>query len=116
MWGGAGKIGDILFLPPDSNLSIGHMSVINQSIPVHVPAPIATTRRGRQRDAAGLRGVLKRAAYRAHDADGPVFEPLSHESFGRTGQPAMPHLGTLTDMRVSLVLSGWTCLSCLAEA
>ena len=48
--------------------------------------------------AASLRDNLKRAAYRAHDPDANDLVPLSHESFGWLGRPAMAHLSHLADI------------------
>ena len=82
-----------MFVPPDSNLCIGDVSVIN-------PCAGTYSRRAAREAgaAAGLRDDVKRAAYRAHDPDAYDFVPLSHETFGRLGRPAMAHLGALADI------------------
>lgn len=80
-------------MPPDSNLCIGDVSVIN---------PCASTYRWHSARevgwAARRRDGDKRTAYRAHDPDAYDFVPLSQESYGRLGRPAMEHLNMLADV------------------
>ena len=83
------KLGDIMFMPPGNALCIGDVSVVN---------PCADTYCGRAaredgpRGAAETRDVQKRNAYRLHDPDAYSFVPLSHETYGRLGQPAIDHM------------------------
>ena len=77
----------------DSNLCIGDVSVVNPSA--------ATYRREAARtagSAASVRDAKKWEAYRAYDPDAYDFVPLSHESYGRLGKPAMAHLNKLAEV------------------
>ena len=47
-----------------------------------------------------MRDADKRRLYRAHEPDAYDFVPLSHESFGRLGRPAMELLNKLADTAV----------------
>ena len=87
------KLGDIMFMPPGDPLCIGDVSVVN---------PCADTYCGRAAredgGAAETRDVQKRTAYRLYDPDAYSFVPLSHETHGRLGRPAMNHLNRLAEV------------------
>ena len=87
------KVGDILFVPPDANLCIGDVSVINPAADTYVVAAA----RGAGA-AAAVRDRQKRDAYRLHDPDAYDFVPLTHESYGRLGKPAMAHLNSIAEV------------------
>ena len=89
------KIGDILFIPPDSNLCIGDVSVINPSADSYRRQAARTVGA-----AAARRDRDKDRAYRRHDPDAYDFVPLSHESYGRMSPRAMEHLNHLADVAV----------------
>ena len=84
-----------MFIPPDSNLCIGDVSVINPAAGTYRDA--AARKAGA---AAEVRDRQKELAYRAHDPDAYDFVPLTHESFGRLGEPAMRYLNKLADIAV----------------
>jgi hypothetical protein len=86
---GMGARGDILYAL-DSALTVADVSV------VHPAAP--TYRQAASRDAgaaAAHRDRSKREQYERADPQGYAFIPLSVESYGRLGKPAMELLNTL---------------------
>ena len=80
--------GDILFMMP-SGLTVADVSVIHPASTTYVHA--AQTTGG----AATLRDAAKIAKYTSADPNGYAFIPLSTESYGRLGKPAMGLLNTL---------------------
>jgi hypothetical protein len=87
------KIGDILFVPPDRNLCIGDVSVVNPAGDTCCHAAARTVGA-----AAAKRDGQKRRAYRRFDPDAYDFVPLSQESYGRLGKPAMALLHQLAEV------------------
>ena len=87
------KLGDIMFMPPGDALCIGDVSVVSPC------AGTYCSRAARENGSAAVhhvvRDVRKRNDYRAYDPDAYSFVPLSHETHGRLGQPAMGHLNRL---------------------
>ena len=77
-----GKVGDIMFVPRDSNLCIalGDVLVVNPSSGTYCSA--AAREDG---SAAAVRDVQNHNAYHAYDPDAYNFVPLSHEMHGRSG-------------------------------
>ena len=86
------KIGDVMFVPSDENVCIGDISVVNPAADTYVEA--AAREVG---SAAAERDRRKREAYRLYDPDAYGFVPLTHESYGRLGKPAMAHLNWLAE-------------------
>lgn len=81
------QIGDITFVPRDSNLCIGNVSVVKPSARTHCSA--AALKDG---SAAAVRDPQKPKEYRVYDPDAYVFLPLSHETHSRLGRPATADL------------------------
>jgi Reverse transcriptase (RNA-dependent DNA polymerase) len=85
-----GARGDILLALPDA-LTVTDVSVIHPAAATYAPA--ASRRAGA---AAAVRDAQKRALYAADGAQQAYgFVPLSVESYGRLGKPAMALLGSL---------------------
>ena len=80
--------GDILLVLP-GGLTVADISVVHPCAPSFVQ--LAQTEGG----AAAARDQLKRTKYQSADPNGYAFSPLSHETFGRMGKPAMELLNTL---------------------
>ena len=80
--------GDILLILPDG-LTVVDISVVHPCASTYVRA--ARVAGG----AALVRDDAKRAKYETADPAGYAFVPLSHESFGRMGTPAMELLNSL---------------------
>jgi hypothetical protein len=90
--GNFGDRGDIL-LVLQSALTVTDISVIHPAARTYVRAAAATAG-----SAAAVRDQQKRARYdRGGDTGGYAFVPLSVESYGRMGVPAMQLLNTLAD-------------------
>jgi Reverse transcriptase (RNA-dependent DNA polymerase) len=87
----AGSRGDILLALP-SALTIVDVSVIHPCASAYVVA--ASRKEG---SAAEVRDQQKRAKYERTDPHGYAFVPLSIETYGRLGKPAMQLLNTLGD-------------------
>ena len=83
--------GDILLVLPDG-LTVTDVSVVHPCASTYVRA--ARVAGG----AAVVRDAAKQAKYQTADPSGYAFVPLSHESFGRMGQPAMKLLNTLAEV------------------
>ena len=83
--------GDIL-LVLDSALTVADVSVVH-------PCAITYMRAGAREEggAAAVRDAAKRAQYATADPNGYAFTPLSTESFGRLGKPAMKLLSKLAE-------------------
>ena len=81
-----------MFVPSDENVCIGDISVVNPAADTYVEA--AAREVG---SAAAERDRRKREAYRLYDPDAYGFVPLTHESYGRLGKPAMAHLNWLAE-------------------
>jgi hypothetical protein len=89
--GNAGDRGDIL-LAMQSALTVADISVVHPAARTYVRAAAATAG-----SAAALRDRDKKARYERGDTGGYAFVPLSVESYGRMGVPAMQLLNTLAD-------------------
>jgi hypothetical protein len=89
--GNDGDRGDIL-LALRSALTIADVSVIHPAASTYVAAAARTTG-----SAAAVRDRHKQARYDRGDAGGYAFVPLSVETYGRMGAPAMKLLNTLAD-------------------
>ena len=72
-----------------ADLTVADISVVHPCAPSFVQA--AQTEGG----AAAARDRRKRTKYQSADPNGYAFSPLSHETFGRIGKPAMELLNTL---------------------
>ena len=85
--------GDILLVLPDG-LTVVDVSVVHPAASTYMHA--ARVEGG----AAAMRDQAKRAQYESGDPNGYAFVPLSMESFGRLGKPAMQLLNTLATKAV----------------
>ena len=86
--------GDILMVLPDG-LTVTDVSVIH-------PAAASYVRAARvEGGAAASRDQVKRAQYSSADPNGYAFVPLSVETFGRLGKPAMELLNQLATTAAS---------------
>ena len=81
--------GDILIALPNA-LTVADVSVIHPAAPTYVRAAAQTAG-----SAAANRDQSKRDRYQTADPTGYAFTPLSTESYGRLGQPAMELLSQL---------------------
>ena len=83
--------GDILLVLDDA-LTVADVSVVH-------PCAITYMRAGARKEggAATVRDAAKRAQYATADPTGYAFTPLSTESFGRLGKPAMKLLSKLAE-------------------
>jgi hypothetical protein len=80
--------GDILLILPEG-LTVADVTVVHPCAPTYVHA--ARVEGG----AAAVRDQAKRARYQTADPNGYAFVPLSHETYGRMGKPAMKLLNSL---------------------
>jgi len=80
--------GDLLLVLP-GGLTVADVSVIHPAAATYLQA--ARTAGG----AAAVRDQAKRAHYQSADPNGYAFTPLSTETFGRLGKPAMELLNSL---------------------
>lgn len=83
--------GDIL-LALRNALTVADVSVIHPAADTYVRAAART-----EGSAAAARDQAKRRSYEMNDPNGYAFTPLSTETFGRLGKPAMQLLNTLAD-------------------
>ena len=85
--------GDILLVLPEDSLCVADVSVIHPAAQTYVTAAA-------QQDgaAAARRDQDKRTKYNRIDSSGYTFYPLSTESYGRLGAPAMQLLNKLADI------------------
>ena len=81
--------GDILLVLRDG-LTVADVSVVHPAAPTYVAAAAQT-----DGSAAAARDQLKRARYQSDDPAAYAFQPLSVETYGRLGKPAMQMLNTL---------------------
>jgi hypothetical protein len=81
--------GDILLVLPDA-LTIADISVVHPAASTYVAGAAQT-----DGSAAAARDQLKRARYQTDDPAAYAFTPLSVETYGRLGKPAMQFLNTL---------------------
>ena len=89
--GNAGDRGDIL-LALQTALTVGDVSIIHPAARTYARAAAQTAG-----SAAAVRDHQKRTKYDRGDAGGYAFVPLSIETYGRLGEPAMKLLNTLAD-------------------
>jgi hypothetical protein len=87
--------GDILLVLPDG-LTVADVSVVHPAAPTYVAAAAQT-----DGSAAAARDQLKRARYQSDDPAAYAFQPLSVETYGRMGKPAMQMLNTLASAAVN---------------
>ena len=85
--------GDILLVLPEDSLSVADISVTHPPAPSFVAA--AALRGGA---AAARRDQDKRNKYRRIDSTGYTFHPLTVETYGRLGTPAMQLLNKIADI------------------
>jgi hypothetical protein len=81
--------GDILLVLADG-ITVADVSVVHPAAPTYVAAAAQT-----DGSAAAARDQLKRARYQSDDPAAYSFQPLSVETYGRLGKPAMQMLSTL---------------------
>lgn len=84
--------GDILFVLPEA-VTVGDISVVHPAASTYVLGASRT-----DGSAAAARDRLKRDRYQTADPTGYAFTPISVESFGRLGKPAMELLSTLASI------------------
>jgi hypothetical protein len=106
---GSGARGDIMFVFP-RRLVVGDVSVIHPAA-----ASFAVGAKRTPGFAAAARDASKRRAYR-HASSALPFVPMSVESFGRVGAPALTLLGDLADQAVQAGGPGLSRAACISGA